>query len=100
MGHFDELLQKSGESEKVNLQTLRMQFKLLQMKKLETVSDYFNRVLALVNQIRANSENIGDLQIMEKILQILTTRFEYVVTAIEESKDLSTMTVDELMGSL
>lgn len=57
-------------------------------------------MLALENRIRANGENMKDLQIKEKILRTLTTWFEYVVIAIEELKDLSTMTVEELMSSL
>ena len=50
--------------------------------------------------MKSNDENILDLQVMEKILQTLTMRFKYKVTIIEESKGLSTMTLDELMGSL
>ena len=70
------------------------------MEKSESISDYFSRVLALVNQMKANGETFGDQQIVEKILRTLTLQFEYIVTSIEESRDLSVLTVDELIGSL
>ena len=37
---------------------------------------------------------------IEKILRSITTKLEHVVVAIEKSKDLATLMVDELMGSL
>ena len=37
---------------------------------------------------------------MEKILRTLTDNFESIVCAIEGSKDLTTLIVDELTGSL
>ncbi|XP_038877452.1 uncharacterized protein LOC120069734 [Benincasa hispida] len=66
----------------------------------ETIEDFFNRVLLIVNQLRSNGETIEDQRVVEKILRIMTRRYEHIVVAIEESKDLSTLSINSLMGSL
>ena len=43
---------------------------------------------------------LPETRVVEKILRSLTDNFENVVCAIEESKDLTKFTVDELAGSL
>jgi transcriptional regulator with GAF, ATPase, and Fis domain len=70
------------------------------MKDSERVSDYITRVQTVTNQLKRNGENLIDTRIVEKILRSLTYAFENVVCAIEESKDLNELSVDELAGSL
>nr|GEU38680.1 DUF4219 domain-containing protein/UBN2 domain-containing protein [Tanacetum cinerariifolium] len=43
---------------------------------------------------------ISDETVVAKVLRSLTLKFDHVVAAIEESKDLSKFSFDELMGSL
>ncbi|GKV24535.1 hypothetical protein SLEP1_g34136 [Rubroshorea leprosula] len=51
-------------------------------------------------KMRRLDEEVTDLRIIEKILRSVIEKFDYVVTAIEESKGLEDMTVEELSGSL
>jgi len=50
--------------------------------------------------MKSNGETMNSSTVVSKILISLTTKFNYVVCAIEESNDLSTLSLDELHGSL
>jgi hypothetical protein len=64
------------------------------------VNDYFAWALTIANKMKANGENKGDTAVVEKILRSLTQKFDYVVCSIEESRDIDTLTIDELQSSL
>jgi RNase H-fold protein (predicted Holliday junction resolvase) len=100
---WDSLKSKFGGNAKVKqslLNTLRRDFEILQMKHSETIAEYFVRVTLVANQMRSNGETMPDTKVVEKVLRTLTERFTYVVVSIEESKDVSAMTIDELQSSL
>ena len=70
------------------------------MKLGESVTGYFTRVLLTTNNMRNFGEDVSEVKIVEKILRTLTEKFNYIVFLIEESKDISQLTVDELQSSL
>jgi RNase H-fold protein (predicted Holliday junction resolvase) len=70
------------------------------MKIGELIEDYFFGILDIANKMNAHDENMSQGIIVEKILHSLSSRFNYVVCSIEESNDVTTMTIDELQSSL
>ena len=100
---WDSLKQKYQGTTRVkraHLQALRKEFEILHMKVGEFVNEYFAWTLTIANRMKANCENKGDVAIVEKILRSMTPKFDYVVCSIEESKDIDTLTIDELQSSL
>ncbi|GAU33196.1 hypothetical protein TSUD_206550 [Trifolium subterraneum] len=85
---------------KVRLQSLRRQYELLGMMDKESIGDFFTRLQTLVNTMKNLGDQISDQQVIEKVLRTLNPQFDHIVVAIEESKDLSTMSLNELQSSL
>src|SRR3954470_3270621 len=59
-----------------------------------------SRVILVTNEMKACGETLSKQVIIEKVLRSLTTQFDYIVVAIEHSKDLETMRIEELQSSL
>ncbi|XP_050888750.1 uncharacterized protein LOC127093899 [Lathyrus oleraceus] len=70
------------------------------MEDKETINDYITRITRLVNQIKFSGETILEQNVVSKVLRSLTPRFDNIVVAIEESKDITTLSKDELQSSL
>jgi len=66
----------------------------------ELLCDYFGKIQAIENSMRGCDEQLPDSKVVEKILRTLTPAFDHIVMAIEESKDLDAMRVEEVKNSL
>eukprot|EP00253_Pinus_taeda_P006095 PITA_06095 len=89
--------------EKVNttkLQLLRRDFENLCMKESDNIDSFFTHAIGLVTQMRTHGEVLEERRIVEKLLRPLPSKFDVIVTTIEETKDLSNFSVDELHASL
>nr|KYP66838.1 Retrovirus-related Pol polyprotein from transposon TNT 1-94 [Cajanus cajan] len=99
-----KILEKCSEGaeqlKKVRLQTMRRQYELMQMENNEKIAEFFNRIITHTNAMKNCGEKITDQTIVEKILRTLDPKFDHIVVAIEESKKLEELKVEELQGSL
>ena len=82
------------------LQMLTTQFEELKMSEDESFDSFYSKL----NEVVVSKFNLGekteDSKIVRKILRSLPESFRAKVTAIEESKDLDDINVQELIGSL
>eukprot|EP00253_Pinus_taeda_P023123 PITA_23123 len=82
------------------LQLLRRDFENLNMKESDNIDSFFTHVIGLVTQMRTHGEVCEERRIVEKLLRVLPSKFDVIVTTIEKTKDLSNFSVDELHASL
>ena len=82
------------------LQLMKRDFEIIGMKEFDTIDSFFTQLIGLVTQMRSHGEIVEERRIVEKISRILPSRFDFIVTTIEETKDLSKFTVGVLHASL
>jgi hypothetical protein len=92
--------QGSTKVKRAQLQALRREFEVLAMGEGETVNDYFARTLAIANRMTAHGETMAQVTVVEKVLRSMPAKFNYVVCSIEESNDVTNLSIDELQSSL
>ncbi|XP_052188876.1 uncharacterized protein LOC127799161 [Diospyros lotus] len=95
-----EMFQGSEANKRMRLLNLWRDFDLLRMKDSESIKDYVDRLMKVVNQIRLLQEDLPDRRIVEKVLVSVPERFESKISSLEDSKDLTTLKLDELVSSL
>ena len=66
------------------------------MKDNEYVDEYFARTLTIINKMIAHGEKLEQITIVEKVSRSMTPKFNYVVCSIEESNDVTTLSIDKL----
>jgi hypothetical protein len=92
--------QGSTKVKRTQLQSLRREFEVLGMGESEFINEYFARSLAIANRMTTHGERVEQVMVVEKILRSMTHKFNYVVCSIEESNDVTILSIDELQSSL
>ncbi|CAL2238370.1 unnamed protein product [Prunus armeniaca] len=82
------------------LQMHTLQFETLMMDENETFSEFYAKLCVIVNACSGLGEKIPEDRVVKKILRSLPQRLQPKITAIEEIRDLNTLKVQELIGSI
>ncbi|MQL91061.1 hypothetical protein Taro_023666 [Colocasia esculenta] len=76
------------------------EYEMFKMNNDETISDMFARFMLIISGLKGLKKEYSESDLVRKILRSLPSSWNTKATVIEDSKDLSKMKLDELIGSL
>ena len=79
---------------------LTLDYEMFKMKPEESIKEMSDRFTDIVNGLKGLGKVYPNKEMVKKMLNSLPKSWEAKVTAIEESKDLNLLALDELIGSL
>ena len=100
VANFETTYEGTKKVKDTKLQMLSTHFKELKMSEDESFDSFYGKLNEVVIGKFKLGEKTADSKIVRKILRSLPESFCAKVTAIEESKDLDEIKVQELIGSL
>ena len=97
---FETTHEGTSTVKRSKLQLLTTQFENMKMEEHENFMDFYTRLSDVTNAMWGLGERISDPRICRKILRSLPERFSSKVITIEECRDIDTMKIEDLLGSL
>ncbi|XP_073138169.1 uncharacterized protein [Henckelia pumila] len=90
----------SASVKKTRMRLITSKFKKMRMEESDIIMDYNGRLKSLANEESVLGDPISNERLVSKVLRSVPKRFHTKVCAIDESKDTSIMSLDELISSL
>ncbi|GAV79789.1 UBN2 domain-containing protein, partial [Cephalotus follicularis] len=76
------------------------EYELFMMRDDECISDMFTQCTTIINSLKNLGKSYPNQELVRKILRCLQKTWTPKVTAIEEAKDLTTLPLEQFLGSL
>jgi hypothetical protein len=70
------------------------------MKKTESIKEYSDRLLNIASRVRLLGSSLPESRIVQKILVTIPEKFEATITSLENTKDMSKITLSEMLNAL
>ena len=85
-----------------NMQVMNLirEFEMTIMKESQTIKDYVEQLLSIANKVRLYGKEFSDEKIVQKILVTLPEKYEATISFLENSKDLSSISLAEIVNAL
>ncbi|GKV05490.1 hypothetical protein SLEP1_g17494 [Rubroshorea leprosula] len=80
--------------------TAKEMWDMLEMKSKESIQDMYTRLNDIVTNLKALGKIYPSQEVVRKVFKSLPKNWEAKKTAIEESKDLNTLKLEDLIGKL
>lgn len=92
----------AGDKRIRGIQVLNLirEFELQKMKEAETIKEYSDKLFDIANRVRLLGSELNDSRIVEKILVTVPEKYDATVITLENTKDLSKISLAELLHSL
>ena len=90
----------TSEVRETKANMLISEYKAFHIKNNESISELYARLTLITNGLKSLGKTYSEYELIRKILRSLTSVWHTKATVIEESRNLSSTTVDELIGSL
>ncbi|GJV21598.1 zf-CCHC domain-containing protein [Tanacetum coccineum] len=95
---YDKLCNSQVKDNKIDL--LVQQYEQFVISEDESIDNAFARFNTIITSLKALDEGYSSKNYVRKFLRALHPKWRAKVTAIEESKDLTSLSLDELIGNL
>ena len=70
------------------------------MKELETIKEYVDKLLGIANKNRSVGSKFSNSWMVQKLLVTILSKFNATISSLENTKDLSKVTLIEIVNAL
>lgn len=98
--HLREEYQGNERVRNMQVMNLIREFEMVRMKESQTIKDYAEQLLTIANKVRLLGKEFSDERVVQKIFVTLPEKYEATISSLENTKDLSSITLAELLNAL
>lgn len=75
----------------MQVMNLVREFEMQKMKEAESIKEYTDRLLSIINKVRFLGTDFTDSKIVQTVLVTIPEQFEATISFLEKTKDLSSL---------